>query len=152
TTAAALAGEALALTACEDVDLTEGETILRTAVGREVGLSIDRIVLRSAKDGTAPDATGALTEPPVTEGAGLQRSDGTHITGTITVEGTGDAWLVFGQSINPGWVATVDGQDLGPPTLVNGYAAGWRIPDDARGVLQLDLRFSPQRRVDIALA
>ncbi len=44
----------------------------------------------------------------------------------VTVPKADDAfWLVLGQSYNQGWHATADGRDLGPPTLVNGYANGW---------------------------
>jgi hypothetical protein len=61
-------------------------------------------------------------------------------------------WLVLGQSHNRGWVASVDGHDLGEGELVNGYANGWRIdPTDGRPI-DVTLTWTPQRTVWIALA
>ena len=36
-------------------------------------------------------------------------------------------WLVLGQSHNVGWTATADGDDLGEPVLVDGFANGWLV-------------------------
>jgi arabinofuranan 3-O-arabinosyltransferase len=59
-------------------------------------------------------------------------------------------WLAFGQGWSDGWQATIDGTDLGTPALVDGFANGWLIdPDEA--TFEVALRFTPQRRVDIAL-
>ncbi|MHB8496871.1 MAG: hypothetical protein ACYDES_02560, partial [Acidimicrobiales bacterium] len=66
--------------------------------------------------------------------------------------------FVLGQSINRGWSATVPGVgSLGAPTLVDGFANGWKITraDLARashgGAFTVDLRFTPQQGVNIAL-
>jgi hypothetical protein len=40
----------------------------------------------------------------------------------------------------------VDGQDLGPPVLVDGYANGWRV-DPTGEPLEVRLRWEPQRRI-----
>jgi arabinofuranan 3-O-arabinosyltransferase len=58
-------------------------------------------------------------------------------------------WLVFGQSFNPGWRATADGEDLGPPTLVNGFANGWLVP--AGTDIELQVTWVPQRTVTALL-
>ena len=38
-------------------------------------------------------------------------------------------FLVVGQNHHPLWRATMDGRDLGPPEVVDGYALGWRVDD-----------------------
>jgi hypothetical protein len=54
-------------------------------------------------------------------------------------------WLVLGQSHNDGWELEVDGQArVGPRTLVNGYANGWRVSPDGAGELTVRWRWTPQ--------
>jgi hypothetical protein len=61
-------------------------------------------------------------------------------------------WLVLGQSLNDGWHASVNGRDLGAPTLVDGYANGWRVdPATGGGPLTINLDWTPQRLVWMAL-
>jgi arabinofuranan 3-O-arabinosyltransferase len=155
----ALAGRPLALTACDAVPvaLAEGDHELETAAGKASGLDVDRLVLRSAAGGAASTSDATL----VREAAGGDPATGPTVTVTdddhdrarVEVEGaTPDEpfWLVLGQSMNPGWEATVDGASLGPPQLVDGFANGWLVtPEDAS--FTVDLRFTPQRRVDIAI-
>ena len=65
--------------------------------------------------------------------------------------------LVLGQSVNAGWKATVDGHSLGAPVLVDGFANGWQLDPSTLsgaihgGVLDVALRWTPQRGVDAAL-
>jgi arabinofuranan 3-O-arabinosyltransferase len=61
---------------------------------------------------------------------------------------------VLGQSYSPGFEATTsDGTSLGEPTLVNGFANGWRIdPSELGEDLTVDISWTPQRLVWIGLA
>jgi hypothetical protein len=69
-------------------------------------------------------------------------------------------WLVLGQTQNRGWNADVrGGPDLGGSQLVDGFANGWLVDpadlDGAQtddGTVAVDLEWTPQRRVWIALA
>ncbi|CAN5841513.1 alpha-(1-_3)-arabinofuranosyltransferase [soil metagenome] len=153
TVAEAVAGEALALSLCDDeLALDDGEHVLRSAEGRDGGLDVDRVVLRSAADGEPGPATGTLVEPadaPTVEVShdGRWRLDGT-ITGATPDE---PFWLVLGQSHNTGWSATIGGEELGEPTLVDGYANGWLVTPDA-AELDVAMTFGPQRLVQVSLA
>ena len=156
---AAIAGDPLAVRACDGttVDLTAGSHELRSVTGAMTGLDVDRLVLRSAAGGgPSPDPTitlhaeagGAGTDGPVTT---VLDQDADSVS--LRVDGAQPGvpfWLTFGQGWNTGWKATVDGVDLGPTTLVDGFANGWRITSDDTSFI-VDLRFTPQRRVDIAL-
>lgn len=150
TTAALLAGEALPARSCDPdgLALPEGASTLRTTRADFTGLDVDRVILRSAAGGDADTEDGPLV-PGSRPGEG--RPDvRVDAQGRTTVDATvADApepfWIVLGQSYNPGWHATADGADLGPPTLVDGYANGWEVP--AGTDIDLHLEWTPQRVV-----
>jgi arabinofuranan 3-O-arabinosyltransferase len=148
TTADLLAGGPVDLVACDDAGLriAEGTATVRTTPGRETGLDVDRLVLRSDAGGKADRST----EPLVPE----SRTDRPAITVTGRGPTTVDAhvahadqpfWLVLGQSHNAGWHATANGKDLGAPTLVDGYANGWRVP--AGRDITIHVEWTPQKVV-----
>ena len=58
-------------------------------------------------------------------------------------------WLVMGQSWNPGWTASVNGQPLGAPVAINGYANGWYVDPQVVGTgpLAVTMVWTPQRLV-----
>lgn len=146
--------------AASGVAIRQGDHVLRTGIGRDapVGIDLDRLALRSGPGG------GALT--PVRQPAG--RSD-TATAAHLTVTGTGRVsssatidvsqnakpfWLIMGQSWNSGWHATVNGNDLGAPTLINGYANGWYVDPTVvgTGTLTVSIDWAPQRVVWVAIA
>ncbi|HEX6421414.1 MAG TPA: alpha-(1-_3)-arabinofuranosyltransferase family protein [Acidimicrobiales bacterium] len=166
-TEALLAGEPLPLTTCggASVPLDGGQNDIEAAAGRDTGLAIDRLVLRSAAGGEA-SAPGSGTLLAESAAAGGERDrgddpgapavevlDSTHDASTVRVTGAAPGepfWLVLGQSHNAGWTATVAGESLGEPVLVDGFANGWLVtPTD--DTFEVDLRFAPQRRVDLAI-
>jgi hypothetical protein len=59
-------------------------------------------------------------------------------------------WLILQQSWNAGWTARADGDDLGEPVLVNGYANGWLLPAGSTS-REIVLDWSPQRTVTASL-
>ncbi len=153
TTADLLAGKAIDLVACEDAPLsiTAGTSQLRTARGRDTGLDLDRLVLRSAPGGDADTATGPLIDPSTqTERPAMEITDQTRTSVDVRVPSSDEEfWLVLGQSYNAGWHATADGKDLGAPTLVNGYANGWRVP--AGTDIEVHVEWTPQRVVQVLM-
>ncbi|MCU1452356.1 MAG: hypothetical protein JWN46_502 [Acidimicrobiales bacterium] len=150
TTADLLAGKPIPLTLCsgQALPLGAGERTLRTALGQDTGLNIDLLTLRSAGGGTADRGTGTLTPSQVSAARpGLTVHHAGRTAYDLTVAGSPhSSWLILGQSHNLGWHATVGGQDLGPPTLVDGYANGWRLPASS-GPVRVHLEWTPQRVV-----
>ncbi|MDN5715806.1 MAG: alpha-(1-_3)-arabinofuranosyltransferase [Janibacter sp.] len=53
-----------------------------------------------------------------------------------------------GQSFDPRWTASVAGRDLGPPVVVDGYAAGWRVDAEPGQIVQIT--FAPARLAGLA--
>jgi arabinofuranan 3-O-arabinosyltransferase len=152
TTADALAGRPLQLELCPpSLDLPAGTSLIETATGTDIGLHVDQLVLRSAKDGTAEAETGPLVSSPAPEAATVTSSSSSAIDLEVPRDPDDPTWLVLGQSLNAGWSAVADGVDLGPPVLLDGFANGWLLPPGAHPA-KVELRFEPQRRVDVALA
>ena len=130
--------------ACGDVRLGPGEHRLETAAGRDTGLDLDRLVLRSAS--TAPVPVPVRAGRPTLDVARTSRT-----SYRVAVSRAAQPfWLVLGQSVNPGWHAVAAGRDLGRATLVDGYANGWLVqPGSAE--LTVTLRWTPQAQVWRAL-
>lgn len=128
------------------VDVDSGTVQVRTTTGELTGFELDQVVLTSAAGGAA---------------AALDLADAVPVDLTVTDDGrtrieavaapsSTDSWLLLGESWNAGWRATVDGVDMGPPQLINGFANGWRLaPSDTEQTVVIE--WVPQRAVDIGL-
>ncbi|HZQ58079.1 MAG TPA: alpha-(1-_3)-arabinofuranosyltransferase family protein [Acidimicrobiales bacterium] len=170
----------LTLTPCDgQVALGPGEHVIETAVGRDMGMSVDRLVLSSTVGGARPSAGSSAGPGAASDGSsagpgaaspGSPGSPGSPAAGrapvlrvthqsassvtvaTTTAPGQSPFWLVFGQSQDTGWRATVHGRSLGKPVVVNGFANGWLVnPPAGGGPLTVVLTFTPQRVVNVAL-
>lgn len=96
--------------------------------------AVDDLRLRDVL--TPPPA--ATRVPPV---AVLDRST---TAARVRLDGPCTACMIsVGQSYDPRWQASIDGRDLGPPLVLDGYAAGWIV--DAEGPTVVDMRYGPQR-------
>jgi hypothetical protein len=133
-----LAGEALPLLACE------GEVLLDAGAHRfdQYGvLQPDWVLLRPGE--VAPWASPEEVEVEVL-------ADGPTEWRLRVEEADRPFFLVLGQNWAPGWRATVDGRSLGPPLVLNGYSAGWRVDPGER--LDITVTYGPQQRFELALA
>ena len=143
--------------------LAPGDHTLTSAPGQTVGFDIDQVALASAAGGAAAPVgpTGQLAAPPITPTPAATVTSQTATTLHVDVAGvttsTAPFALVMGQSINAGWVASVDGHPLGAPTLVDGFANAWTVDPATMagalrgGTLTVTLHWAPQQRVNIAL-
>ena len=115
-------------------------------------VAMTRVSLASSAAGAPLEPTSLLAAargtdaPPATT---VTEHGPTHISVRVAPAAQ-PSWLVLGQNINDGWHATVGGRDLGTPTLIDGFANGWRLPPHADPAT-VELRWTPQRTVDIAL-
>ncbi len=168
-TEAALALAPLRIERCDGanrpaISVTSGKHVVQTGRGDRMGWNLDRVVLASDGSG-APQALGdgsAIQLATPTPSAAAGAATGTRPKVTVTSQSASKVraeirgasrpfWFVFGQSLNAGWHATVDGRDLGTSTLVNGYANGWQIRPRGTGPITIELEWVPQRTVNLAL-
>ena len=137
------------LDSCAPLNLGPGEHVLRTAVGRDVGLDVDRLVLRSPAGGTDP----APSAPPGIRVTRYGRS-------TLTARGTATNtpfWLELVEGYSAGWEANLvfrgaDGtdvtMDLGPARLIDGMSNGWLVdPPPGAGEFVVELQWAPRSGV-----
>ena len=144
-------GEVVTLEVCGPVDLGPGSHRVTAARGAITGLDVDRLVLSS--DGTGGPAPvgirGAVDDP----GPPVRVIDDGATQLELEVGADGQPfWLVLGQSASEGWTATASGAQIGPRTLVDGYANGWLITPGEPGTLVVDLRWGPQGQVWVGAA
>ncbi|MHB1711303.1 MAG: alpha-(1-_3)-arabinofuranosyltransferase domain-containing protein [Acidimicrobiales bacterium] len=162
--ASALARGPLRVSLCgpdaNGLHLGPGSHTLTSTLGRIAGFNIDQVLLSSAAGGgPATNPVGAAAVPGTVPRVRVGAHNATfmHLTVSGVNAGAAPFELVLGQSINAGWVATVRGRSLGAPVLVDGFANGWRIDPSAlgpalrNGAFSVTLRWTPQRRVDLAL-
>jgi arabinofuranan 3-O-arabinosyltransferase len=136
----------LALQLCGDdaegLRLGAGEHEVRTAVGGESGFDLDRLVLNTA---AGPDTPMPLADRNAT--VRVRESGRTSFDLQVRGEPGKPVWLVLGQSRSDGWHATVAGEDLGESIIADGYANGWLVTPGRDGVVDVKLRWKPQRIV-----
>lgn len=120
----------------ESLELSSGEHTL-DAVG----------VLRPSFLLLDPPGREEPVEPVSAPGLGVDR-DGPTSFRIGVYRANGPFHLVLGEGWSPGWEATIDGESLGEPLVVDGYAAGWRI--DRHGDFLVQVRYAPQARQDAA--
>jgi arabinofuranan 3-O-arabinosyltransferase len=135
-------GDALPLRACSSSTLKLGAGDHRLVT--PPGWLVELLDLRSDPGGAA--AAAKVPPPPRIS---LLSSSASRTT-LATEAGQGPYYLVTGQGYDPRWRATIDGQPLGPPAVIDGYSVGWRISD--RGPHRIAIEFAPQRWATASLA
>ncbi|MEO1059495.1 MAG: hypothetical protein AAFY28_21530, partial [Actinomycetota bacterium] len=138
TVGAALDRAALDLIACESLVLAAGVHRLDAAPGS--GFDVDRLLL--AEPASARDDPESVDVSIVSDSATTARAE---IGPSPTA-----SWVVLTESWNDGWTARLDGDDLGAPVLINGFANGWLIPA-ADATRTIELEWTPQHIVTLAV-
>ncbi len=137
------------------VRLVAGRSLLESAPGSTTGLDVDSVVLASGPGG-APGPDTLVTGPrPAPPGPSTDVVQSGRLTWRYDVrDAAAPYWVVLGQSLSDGFAATrADGVDLGPPTLVNGYANGWLVDPAVVGSdASIEVRWTPQSAVWVGLA
>ena len=89
-------------------------------------------------DSTTPGRPAPTAHGRVVDGGdpGRGKRDG------VRLEVDQPSYLVLGESYNEGWRATCDGEDLGRPRPMQGYANGWPVPT---GCTKASFAFAPNR-------
>ena len=162
-TADALAGRPVTISACDAgaaVALGTGSHQLvglrnQRGVSSSTPFDLQRLVLASAAGGSAAPASASAImtspDPSVTAAVTVQHQTRTSMKVRVPASSS-PRWLVFGESLNSGWHATIAGHDLGAPQLIDGYANGWLLPANAVGhAVTVSLVWTPQKYVWIAL-
>jgi hypothetical protein len=96
--------------------------------------SVDLLSLRSPvqQPAAALSGGGAIVNPGTI---------GNSSVNGVRVALHGRSWLVLGESFDAGWQASCNGQSLGKPQVINGYANGWLAP---AGCTHASFSFGPQ--------
>jgi arabinofuranan 3-O-arabinosyltransferase len=158
TTDDALDRRPLDVVACdpgETIEIDAGEHTVRTGVGRDLGIDIDRLAFGSEAGGGSFDPD--LLPRTVPTGPPLEITHDGKVSWDATVDvARSPFWLVMGQSLNAGFQAQVADADLGAPVLVQGYANGWHVDPAAMGAAPgpqpVSVTWAPQRILWIAIA
>jgi arabinofuranan 3-O-arabinosyltransferase len=120
-----LDGAPLVTRPCEpEVRLDTGAHLV---MGRSGIFQLDRLVLDG---GIEAAATEAATRPVV------QVLEAGRFGGRYEVSGCEDGcWFVFGEGVNEAWRADAGGDDLGPPSVLDGGFNGWWIAPSTEPVV-----------------
>ncbi len=127
--------DAVAFVGCEQLILQAGQHEL----GSGVSARLDTVTL------LPPTFVEPL--PRVDGSIEVRKADGGSFSFVVD-NPEQDAMFVLGQSWHPGWRATVDGSDLGPPLQRDALTA-WKIP--AGTGLDIEISYGPQRLFTFAL-
>lgn len=143
TTADALAGLPLDLAGCGTLELPAGDHHLTATPGAHSAIDVDRLVLQPA--GGVGRATPPFPPQPVL--SDVESVSPTRYEATLSGD---EGFVTLAQSFGDGWELHIDGEDQGPPLLVDGAFNGWRVPASGteRSVV---VEWTPQRWVDRAL-
>jgi arabinofuranan 3-O-arabinosyltransferase len=133
-------------------ELDSGLPLRATACGSPLALPAGRAVLhvgsgvvrpltmRLRSAAPAPLAHVARLAGRVTDPGTMGRGSYYGVRATVSEP----SWLVLGESYNRGWDAECNGRSLGKPSVVDGFANGWRVEP---GCTKVSLTFGPQRAV-----
>jgi arabinofuranan 3-O-arabinosyltransferase len=136
-------GQAVPMRGCAGASLTLPAGDHRLLSG--AGWLVDLLDL-SAPGAAAPAGQSAAIAAPR-----VAVTSSTAARTTLETEpAEGPYFLILGQGYDQRWRATIDGQPLGPPRVLDGYSIGWRIADPRAH--RITMEYAPQRWATLSLA
>lgn len=130
---------------CGNVTFGEGEQEIASTPGSLTGFHVDQVTIRQTVDAAGDQGTGTALDPTATV-----LVDSTVRSRSIEVPACPNGcWVIVGEGFNEAWSASVDGQDLGAPTLVDGNANGWWLEPTTIGT-KVEVSWTAQRPLNIA--
>jgi hypothetical protein len=130
------AGQPLRATACgPPLSLPAGRAVLHVGSG-----VLRPLTLRLRSAAPAPLLRDARLAGRVTDPGRMGRGS----YDDVRVKVSEPSWLVLGESYNRGWRAKCDGRSLGEPSVIDGFANGWRVKP---GCTRVSIAFAPQKAV-----
>jgi arabinofuranan 3-O-arabinosyltransferase len=134
---AELAAGQVRLEGCAPIELDAGRHQMQAIIGWRL-------------DAARFSSPGTAAPPPADPGGRavtISDRSATHIDMTVEASAAGPRFLRLGEAYDERWTLTVDGEDAGPPILVDGYSSGWLIDGRAH---HLVAAFAPQRAVEVS--
>jgi arabinofuranan 3-O-arabinosyltransferase len=143
TLAQALNLQPLTIESCSGaLTVARGRHAVVSSPGSQTGLNIDYLVWTS--QGLGPVHPGISTS---VNSKWVSRS---AVSATVQPADAG-RWIILGQSFSTGWHASINGEDLGPPTLIDGASNGWHLPSGLKANSTVTFEWQPQRTLSILL-
>jgi arabinofuranan 3-O-arabinosyltransferase len=134
-----LAAGELRIEGCDPLTLSAGRHELQTVFEWRLNSA------RFASEGTVDPPAAA----PEDRSVDIIRRTATTVEMDVAASPAGDRYLRLGEAYDDRWRLSVDGEDAGPPILVDGYSTGWLIDGGAH---RLVARFGPQGAVQVTFA
>jgi arabinofuranan 3-O-arabinosyltransferase len=133
---AELATGQVRLEGCEPLELEAGRHELEAIIGWRL----------DAARFSSPGTTSPQPADPAGRTVTISDRSATRVDMTVAASSSGSRFLRLGEAYDERWSLSVDGEDAGPPILVDGYSTGWLIDGEAH---HLVARFDPQRAVQV---
>jgi hypothetical protein len=124
--------------------LNAGSHTLTTSQGNASTLQIDSMVLYSLKNAESFVNANNLLSSYLQNNVSLTYEEINPTQYTVHVNASSPFYLVFSESYDDGWVATINGQQIHSQYhfTANGYANGWYV--NKTGTYTITLDFTPQ--------
>ncbi len=143
-----LRGASLPVVTCQSQPLAMAEGSHDLRVGGAI--QPDVLALSSDPAGSSGETGGASDAAPVPATPAVSDTHSADGRFTISIQGaSAPYYLSIGQNYTPRWRASIDGHDLGPPIVLDGYSAGWYVT--RRGSYTVQVTYGPQQLYSLAL-
>lgn len=139
-------GERLAVRGCEPIDVDSGPITVLGA-GRDEPIVIDRLILAAAPVEAVP------VDPVVAPLASTAQvtTEGTTTMRVKLAAASPSVWLFRAAASSDGWIADIDGDDIGASRPANAFGGAWQLPIGDGKEHTVTLRIPAQRRVGIGV-